>query len=409
MGVISRRIILSLMVLALLLIPLSFADNPTVMVTGYTISPPVVMPNDAATITVTLSNTAQQASRTASSVMGTGTSYSMSESRTIPLSANIQSASLKTSDFQIVNGWYNNIGEIGPGQSVNLTFYVIAPPAEGLYFPEVWIRVRDSASVKYPIPVNVNSPYSLSKSPLFSINRIVPDQVNPGSSFDIQIHLMNAGTATAHDIRVGVHSPDDSISSLTPEQYFISDLGPGETHTQNLSFATDKTIPTGIFQFPLSVQYLTTNNLKHEQKAQIGVLIQGKGELGISKYQISPQMIKTGDTFSLITRIENTGTGDAKSVRVALEIPFEGMKEAFVGTIKPDNDAPAIFNLKATQAGEIPYKLNITFHDDYGDHSIIEPLSLSVQETNNTGMYMLIILLIIAGGAAILYKKRLSP
>ncbi|MBN1166834.1 MAG: S-layer protein [Methanospirillaceae archaeon] len=405
----SKRIIIPIIVFVLFLIPPISADNPTVMVTGYAISPPVVMPNDAATITVTLSNTAQQASRTALSSMGTGTTYSMSESLTTPLSANIQSASLKTSDFQIVNGWYNNVGEIGPGQSVNLTFYVIAPPVEGLYFPEVWIRVRDSASVKYPIPVNVNSPYSLSKSPLFSINRIVPDQVTPGSSFDIHIDLTNAGKAKAHDIRVGVHSPDDSISSLTPEQYFISDLGPGETHTQNLSFATDKSIPTGIFQFPLSVQYLTTDNLKHEQKAQIGVRIQGKGELGISKYQISPQMIKTGDTFSLITRIENTGTGDAKSVRVTLEIPFEGMKEAFVGTIKPDNDAPAIFNLKATQAGEIPYQLTIAFQDDYGDHAITEPLSLSVQETNNTGMYLLIILLIIAGGAVILYKKRFLP
>jgi hypothetical protein len=405
----SIRYLSILVIAVLMLIPAFTADNPTVMVTSYHISPEVVTPSDAVSITVTLANTADQASRTASTTTGPGVSGSISESLTTPVNAYIESAILKTTDFQVVNGWYEDIGEIGPGQSVNLTFFLTAPGTSGVYFPEAWIRIRDSGSVKYPIPVNVNSPYALSKKPSFKITRTLPDQITPGTSFTLGVDLTNEGRSKAHDITVLIETPEHSITSLTPEQFYIREIAPGDTSHLNLSFATDTDIPVGIIQFPLTVKFLTTDNTGYEQKAQIGIRIQGKGEIGISKYQISPQEIKTGDTFSLIIRLENTGTDDAKSVRAALDIPFEGIKEAFVGTIEPDNDAPAVFTLKATRPGEVFYTLNVTFQDDYGKHSITEPLSLSVQQTNGSAVLVPVLILIVAAIAVFLYRRRSSP
>jgi len=398
-----------LVIALLVLIPALAADNPTVMVTGYQISPDVVLPSEAVSITITLTNTADQASRTASSTTGAGSSGSISESLTTPVNAYIESATLKTKDFQVLNGWYEDIGEIGPRQSVNLTFFLTAPEATGVYFPEAWIRIRDSGSVKYPIPVNVNSPYALSKKPSFRVDRAVLDQIVPGTSFNLAVDLTNEGRSKAHDITVLIETPEHSITSLSPEQYYIKDIGQDETYHLNLSFATDKDIPVGILQFPLSITYLTTDNTRSEQRSQIGIRIQGKGEIGISKYQISPQQIQIGDTFSLILRLENTGTDDAKSVRASLDIPFEGIKEGFVGTIEPGNDAPAVFNLKATRAGEIFYILNVTYLDDYGKHSISEPLSLSIQEKGGMSLLILFLAILGAGIVVYLYKRRLSP
>jgi len=397
-----------LVIVLLVLIPALTADNPTVMVTGYQISPDVVLPSEAVSITITLTNTADQASRTASSTTG-GSGGSISESSTTPLNAYIESATLKTKDFQVLNGWYEDIGEIGPRQSVNLTFFLTAPEATGVYFPEAWIRIRDSGSVKYPVPVNVNSPYALSKKPSFRVDRTVPDQIVPGTSFNLTVDLTNEGRSKAHDVTVLVETPEHSITSLSPEQYYIRDIGQDETYHLNLSFATDKDIPVGIIQFPLSIMYLTTDNTRSEQRSQIGIRIQGKGEIGISKYQISPQQLQPGDTFSLILRLENTGTDDAKSVRASLDIPFEGIKDAFVGTIEPGNDAPAVFNLKATRAGEIFYTLNVTYLDDYGQHSISEPLSLSIQEKGGISLLILILVILGAGVVVYLYKRRISP
>lgn len=400
----------SILAIALVvLIPAISADNPTVMVTGYQISPDVVSPSEPVSITVTLTNTADQASRTATSTTGALSSGSISESSTTPLNAYIESATLKTKDFQVLNGWYEEIGEIGPRQSVNLTFFLTAPQATGVYFPEAWIRIRDSGSVKYPIPVNVNSPFALSKQPSFRVDRTVPEQIIPGTSFNLTVDLTNEGRSKAHDITVRVETPEHSITSLSPELYYIKDIDQDETYHLNLSFATDKDIPVGILQFPLSITYLTTDNTRSEQRSQIGIRVQGKGEIGISKYQISPQQIQTGDTFSLILRIENTGTDDAKSVRASLDIPFEGIKEAFVGTIEPGNDAPAVFNLKATRGGEISYTMNITYLDDYGKHSISEPLSLSVQEKGGISLLILVLAILGSGVIVYLYKRRLSP
>jgi hypothetical protein len=254
--------------------------------------------------------------------------------------------------------------------------------------------------------VNVNSPYALSKRPSFRVNRAVPDQIIPGTSFNLSVDLTNEGQSKAHDISVQIQTPEYSISSRTPEQYYIRELAPDQTYHLNLSFATDKDIPVGILQFPLVISYLTMDNTRSEQKSQIGIRIQGKGEMGISKYQISPQQIQIGDTISLIVRLENTGTDDAKSVKAALDIPFEGIREAFVGTIEPGNDAPAVFTLKATQSGEIAYHLNVTFTDDYGQHTLSEPLLLSVQEKDGTIVLALIFVLVLAAGAALLYKRR---
>lgn len=404
----SIRSFFLLVFVLLVLIPVFSADSPSVIVSSYQISPDVVQPSDPVSITITLTNTAEQASRTASSTTGTESSGSMSESLTTPLSAYIESAILKTKDFQVVNGWYEDIGEIGPGQSFNLTFFLTAPETSGVYFPEAWVRVRNSGSVKYPIPVNVNSPYALPKTPSFRINRTLPDQITPGTSFALGVDLTNEGRSKAHDITVLIETPGHSVTSLTPEQYYIREIGPDDTYHLNLSFATDTNIPIGIIQFPLSIQYLTTDNSRHEQKAQIGIRIQGRGDIGISKYQISPQQINTGDTFSLILRLENTGTDDAKSVRATLDIPFEGIKEAFVGTIEPDNDAPAVFTLKATRPGEVSYTLNVTFRDDYGEHSISEPLSLSVGQTDGTPLLVLFLVILVAAGAVFLYKRQRS-
>ncbi len=377
------------------------------MVTSYSISPEVVFPGDTATITVTLTNTANQASKTESSSIGTGTAISSAESVTLPLSAFIESAILQTKDFQVINGWYQDVGNIGPGQSLNLTFFVKAPDAKGVYFPEVWIRVRDSGSIKYPLSVNVNSAYALVKGPSLRIIRDVPMQVIPGSPFNVSIAIENDGLSAAHDINVAVETPLQSISSLTPQQYYFRTLSPGEIKNLDLSFITDKNIPLGIKQFPVIVTFLTDDGKKHETTTQAGVQIQGKGELGVSKYQVTPDQIHTGDSLTIILRIENTGTDDAKSVRASLDIPFEGMKDAFIGTIEPKNDAPAVFDLKASKSGEVSYNLTLQYRDDFGEKQVITPLKIYVKPQEGPQIVFVVLVVILAcAGLYLYYRSR---
>lgn len=54
-------------------------------------------------------------------------------------------------------------------------------------------------------------------------------------------------------------------------------------------------------------------------------------------------------------RLENTGTDEAISTTANIDLPFEGTKEAFIGKIKPNNDAPAVFSLDGGTGGDYPY------------------------------------------------------
>ena len=398
-----------IVVLMLILVPAACvaSTEPTVIITGYKISPDVILPHDVGTIEVTLANTAMQASKTATEP---GSQADMApQSKTVPVNAFVESAILKTTDFTVLSGWYQDIGEIGPGQSTTLTFLVQAPDREGLYFPEVWIRVRGAESVKYPVPVNVNTRHTLIKQPSIRLSRSVPVNITPGSAFDVPLDLQNEGLAAAHDITVEIITPNTSLSSQSPERQFIRELKSGDRKAVTLSFQSDNDIPIGIRQIPVRISYLNADGTRLVQNEQIGILIQGTGELGIAKQILDPEQIFVGDMFSLVCRIENTGTDKAKSVRATLDIPFEGTKEAFVGTIGPDNDAPAVFTLKATKAGDIPFDLTIKYKDDFGIHEEVIPLHVFVGERDGSGMIILLILVVLAGAGFLYWRRQHQP
>ncbi len=377
------------------------------MITGYEITPDVLMPGDIGSVTVTVTNTAQQATMTRSASSGDEPGGE-TRSLTVPVNAFIESVSMKTKDFEVLSGWYEDVGDIGPGQSIPLTFLIRAPPAEGIYFPEIWIRIRDSGSVKYPLPVNVNTAYKLAKSPSLTVTRDIPVHIAPGESFNISLNLKNEGRTRAHEVTIQVETPNRSFSSLTPERIFLGDISMDDHKQVTLSFMTDRDIPIGIRQIPVRIRYLSADGSPVNDVAHIGVLVRGKGEVGIAKFQTEPVLIPAGDQVTFLFRVENTGTDDAKSVRVTLDIPFEGMKDAFIGTIEPHTDAPAVFSLKAAGEGDIPFETVITYQDEYGTHSVTVPLMVTVGDGNGSWIMVLMILIIAAGLGVYLVKRRHS-
>ncbi len=394
-------------VLVLLLVGHAAAGEPTVVVTGYTVTPEVLMPGGQGTITVNLTNTAGQATMTETDTYAGSASGTRTETRSTAINAFIESVYLKGEGLKVISGDYGDVGEVGPGQSVTLTFLVQAPEEEGLYFPEVWVRVQGARSVKYPVPVNVNSRYALIAQPAVSVARTAPDRVVPGETFSLSLLLENTGLSRANDLSVQV-SPSNatSIVSLSPEHYYVEHLEPGDAARFNLSFATDRRTPTGLQVIPVSLTYVTPDAAKVARTESVGVQVTGQAEMGIASLSTDPVRPSAGSPLTLIIRIENTGTDDATSVRATVDLPFEGTKEAFVGTIEPDNDAPAVFNLRAGDAGDRPYTLTVDWRDDRGAHTMIEDLSISVEAPDRTPIVVGVVVLVIAAVAIVWWLRR---
>jgi hypothetical protein len=127
-------------------------------------------------------------------------------------------------------------------------------------------------------------------------------------------------------------------------------------------------------------------------------MMKGTAELGFVSVDTNPSRLTEGTPFDLTIRIENTGTGEAKKVSATVDMPAEGKKEAFIGKIKPGNDAPAIFLLESMKGGTYPYNLVINYTDDMGEHTLTRQMNLRVSPVDSTGnlIFMLIILAILA-------------
>ncbi len=86
--------------------------RPTVQVTCQS-DPLSLFPEDNGTVTVSLKN------------MATGDVYVQEDSKTFDMNAYIVSASLiGTNDIEVMDKGYSNIGLIGPGDTLNLTFNI---------------------------------------------------------------------------------------------------------------------------------------------------------------------------------------------------------------------------------------------------------------------------------------------
>ncbi|MDV2480765.1 S-layer protein [Methanoculleus sp. Wushi-C6] len=396
-------------ILLLLLVPAAVAQGPTVMVSNYTVTPAVLMPGDEGTITVVLSSTARVATGAPFEIrVDPGTGGANATQPAAPENAYIESVLLNGQGVEVLSGSFQDIGEIGPGQSFPITFRIRAPGEEGIYFPQVWVRVRDATGVRYPVPVNVNSAHALTRRPALRVERTVPASVDPGDPFSITLTIVNEGQASAGDVAVRINTTSGALTLRDPENYYIPELRPGEASVLNLTFETDTAVPLGLTPVLVGIEYRSADLATFRQAATIGIPVVGRAVMGIAAVRTEPARIAAGSTVDLTIRLENTGTANAESVRATVdEIPLPGTKEAFLGTIEPGNDAPAVFALEADRAGTFDYVLTIEYADDYGAHVTRQNLQMVVAERDPVPTIAAVAaVLIVAAAVLVLWRRR---
>ena len=371
------------------------AANPTVIVAEYQVIPSILQPGDLGTITATIKHTA--------SIANVRENIQSSASEIITstdINVNIESIQLETKDVEVISGNYKQVGELGPGQSIPITFLIRAPTKDGIYFPEIWIDVTGGESVRQPIPVNVNTQIAILKKPAITVSKTIPDSVNPGDDFPVRVILENNGLSGADEIVVSVNSSTNTIAPKTPNNYHFEHLSKGEMVTLDMNFATDKNAPLGLNPITLTMRFANADGSYTTQTETLGIPITGKATIGIASVSTDPERINKGDPVTLIIRLENTGTDNANSVKASIDLPMSGGKEAYVGKIEPNNDAPAVFSLQAENFGNYAYNLTVEYQDDYGMHTKTERLTMTVLESNGTGPLIAVLLLLVAAGGA---------
>ncbi len=403
---ISLRLCMLLLLLSALFTGVAQASGQSVIVTDHIVVPSVVMPGDQAIVHITIQNAAITSLRTESVYLSEIFPVSTSESQDVYLV--IGSVFLDgRGDIRVLEGNSAFSGVLGPGQSMDLTFLIQAPEKSGIYFPQLRIRVRGGESVIYPIPVNVNMPIFSMKFPVIQVSQAALPFVRPGETFETGLAVANTGQSAAQEITVVVQSGDLMIAPVGSASSSMPVLVPGEEMVIPLSFRVSKEITPGLYELPVVIGYQQTDGSAEVITAACAVDVRGASSLAVSAVRTDPVTVDAGEPFDLIVRLENTGTGRAESVVAYLDAPLSGQREAFIGSIRPGNDAPAVFRLTAAEGGEIPSTLSVSYSDDYGDHRMDQPLTLVVQKQGVDGVLVaLVILVLLAGAGYYLYSQR---
>ena len=388
-------VLICLVLVMLLSVMPVHAESPTVIVADYVVSPSVLQPGDVGTITATIRNTAASANVRENTGIQTGGTFE--NTKVTDIGVNIESVQLESKDVEVISGNYKQIGAIGPGQSIPITFLIRAPEKDGIYFPEIWIDVTGGQSVRQPIPVNVNTQIALLKKPAITAIKTVPDGVNPGDDLSAQVVLKNDGLSRADQITVTVNSTSPSLTPKTASTYHVGSLLKGENSTLDMVFSTDKKAPIGLNRVLLGISYVSPDGTTTTQTEVLGIHVKGKAKIGIASVSMDPVRIKKGNAVSLIIRLENTGTDNANSVKASIDLPMSGGKDAYVGKIEPNNDAPAVFALQAGNPGTYSYNLTVRYEDDYGVQTRTEILQMNVMDGDSAGLIVAILLILILG------------
>ena len=398
-----KSILIIIIVLILTGIPVLAVDS-TIVITNYEITPPVLMPEEKGILTVTLSNTEPSADFSMGPTDKSEESYISTASSSMIDSVFLDGK--KDIDVLAGNGQFE--GKIGEGQSIQISFVIRAPTRSGIYFTQLLIRIRDQEYIKYPIAINVNTPISTVRQPALILSQSSSGPIKPGDSFPVKINLINKGIGQAKDITVRVRETGSSIAPMTTNAFHIEKLHEGDNAVGEIIFNTDKEVTSGIHKIPIEITFTTPDKGDTLVTETISLDIKGESDVSIMSLETDPERIQENSPFDLIIRLDNSGTGDAESVRASLDLPFQGTKEAFVGRIEPHNDAPAVFVLESGEAGEYVYNLNIEYKDDWGEHQRAENLTLAIiKPPDNTVTYIILIILVIIGLAGYrLWSRR---
>lgn len=315
---------------------------------------------------------------------------------------------LKGHDFKV-----KHLRLLCPLCSVQLNYYLTVDPntKTGVYSLRFKVIGDTMISEHEMMVVVVSAPYII-------IDEIstVPEKLVPGTSFILNMSLKNVETGNARNVvsALLLNQPRYLIAGKNPpvmpakdNSMYIYEIKAGETIQVEFPLVVDRDADTGLSQVPIQlVAFDDSGAFNFSTVEVLGLDILGNAVLTPASISTDPAIVSRKENFILISRIENSGRGDARNVVVEINLPFSGVKKVFLGKIDADGDIPAVFNLKAKGIRTKKYNITLHYTDDLGEHVIDYPLELYVAPKLSLIELLLLIGLIIDIIIYAMYKEK---
>jgi len=225
---------------------------------------------------------------------------------------------------------------------------------------------------------------------------ITPSSISVDEEFTVEIQLENCGIGIPRDSSIEIMNP---YSEIIVKENSIINIGRLEYGNSKRSIVyhmrTTKDIIPGnyvikVFGFAGDDVF----GIRDETEITINV-IGDEAELSVASIKTNPVLPIKGDIVELTLRVENFGDGTSNAVRIYVEHPFQGVKEAFIGTLNSDEDGPAVFTFMADKSGEFEFPVKINYKDDYGDNEIQTNVNLTILKKKVNWILIIFVIVLI--------------
>lgn len=299
-----------------------------IAVTGITVNPDTLMRGDTGTVTVEIKNTGSS-------------------------SVAISRAELYPNGISVINDrTYDAVGVIGPGNTISFTFTVRADAEDGIYYPTFYLDLRDSGSIRYSVPVTVES----TEIRVSVVD--APETYPAGSEDTITLSIGNPRESSVNGVTV---TPSGEGVTSTRTAVFLGALAPDEE--KNASFEVTASRST---ELTFDVSYRNGINERH---TTLTVPVE------VGDRAVAPDMVvnnievaRSGGAITLTGDVTNAGLKDAYSVKVTVgspATPTDPYPVYVVGGLEPDDFSSFEVTCSAQGASSVP--LLVQYRDEDGE------------------------------------------
>ena len=298
-----------------------------VSVNKVTVEPATFMPDDAGTITVDISN-----------------------GGTAPVA--IYRAEILSQDIKVLNyQTYDSVGAIGPGTTMQFTFRIKPEVEDGMYFPMFYLDFTDAGSLRYPVPLEVDS------TPVTVSVVSAPASFSSGTKEQVVLSVSNPRNNAVNSVTA---IPGGSGIRSTQSSVFIGTLEPDEEKKATFEITAERDTTMAF-----DVSYRNGNNL-HHLVLEMPVTV-GEGGTAAEMVVNNVEVVQAGSTFTLSGDVTNAGLRDAKSVKVTVDspaVPVDPNPVYVIGALEPDDFSSFEVTCTVRDVSSIP--LIIQYRDKDG-------------------------------------------
>ncbi|MGB9929528.1 MAG: COG1361 S-layer family protein [Methanosarcina sp.] len=238
------------------------------------------------------------------------------------------------------------------------------------------------------------------------VSEITPNPARPGEDVLIKVNIENIGDEPAENVMIGIeelypfvfkYSTSEMYGSgtSTERHFLIKQIRQRSKVELNFHFKTDSRAQSGIYQLEFTIKDKSDTSFSR----RIPIRVEGNPDLVLINTEVSPVdegnsssgAVIPGKEFYLNTVVKNAGSGDAKNVRVLINlngssplIPLED-NVRFVENLSAGSSENLSFKLLLGSNAEVqPYKipLRITASNDTETFQIDKTQEIGINVLN---------------------------